>query len=32
MHVITQHGQSRLQHYEVVGQYCLGIPIDDARL
>ena len=32
MHVITQHGQSRLQHYEVVGQYCLGIPIDGARL
>jgi alkylation response protein AidB-like acyl-CoA dehydrogenase len=32
MHVITQHGQSRLQHYEVVGQHCLGLPIEDARL
>jgi alkylation response protein AidB-like acyl-CoA dehydrogenase len=32
MHVITQHGQSRLQHYEVVGKHCLGLPIEDARL
>jgi len=32
MHVITQHGQGRLAHYEVVGQHRLGLNIDDARL
>jgi alkylation response protein AidB-like acyl-CoA dehydrogenase len=32
MHVITQHGQGRLQHYEVVGQHRLGLDIDGARL
>jgi len=31
MNVITQHGQSRLAHYEVVGKHCLGLEIDDAR-
>jgi alkylation response protein AidB-like acyl-CoA dehydrogenase len=31
MNVITQHGQSRLAHYEVVGQHCLGLEIDDSR-
>ena len=32
IHVITQHVQGRLAHYELVGQYWLGMPIDDARL
>ena len=32
MHVITQHGQGRLQHYEIVGQHRLGVEIDDSRL
>ncbi len=32
MHVITQHGQARLQNYEIVGKHCVGLEIDDARL
>jgi len=32
IHVITQHMQSRLAHYELVGQYWLGLPIDENRL
>ncbi len=32
IHVITQHLQGRLAHYELVGQYWLGLPIDDARM
>ena len=32
IHVITQHVQGRLAHYELVGQYWLGLPIDDARM
>jgi alkylation response protein AidB-like acyl-CoA dehydrogenase len=32
IHVITQHMQSRLSHYELVGQYWLGLPIDENRL
>jgi len=32
IHVITQHVQGRLAHYELVGQYHLGLPIDDTRL
>ena len=32
MHVITQHAQGRLAHYEIVGKHCLGLAIDDARL
>lgn len=32
IHVITQHLQGRLSHYETVGQYWLGLPIDDTRL
>jgi alkylation response protein AidB-like acyl-CoA dehydrogenase len=32
MHVITQHSQGRLAHYEIVGQHCLGLQIDDSRL
>lgn len=32
IHVITQHVQGRLAHYELVGQHWLGLPIDEARL
>jgi alkylation response protein AidB-like acyl-CoA dehydrogenase len=32
IHVISQHLQGRLSHYEMVGRYCLGLPIDQARL
>ena len=32
MNVITQHGQSRLQHYESAGKHWLGLEIDDSRL
>jgi alkylation response protein AidB-like acyl-CoA dehydrogenase len=32
VHVITQHMQSRLSHYELVGQYWLGLAIDENRL
>jgi len=32
IHVITQHVQGRLSHYELVGQHWLGLPIEDARL
>ena len=32
IHVITQHLQGRLSHYETVGQHWLGLPIDESRL
>ena len=32
IHVITQHLQGRLAHYELVGRHWLGLPIDEARL
>jgi alkylation response protein AidB-like acyl-CoA dehydrogenase len=32
IHVITQHVQGRLAHYETVGQHWLGMEIDDSRL
>ena len=32
MNVITQHSQSRLAHYEIVGKHSLGLEIDDSRL
>src|SRR5262249_15118703 len=32
IHVITQHLQGRLTHYELVGRYWLGLKIDEARL
>jgi alkylation response protein AidB-like acyl-CoA dehydrogenase len=32
MHVITQHSQGRLAHYELVGKHTLGLPIDESRL
>jgi alkylation response protein AidB-like acyl-CoA dehydrogenase len=32
IHVISQHLQARLAHYELVGRHVLGLPIDEARL
>ena len=32
IHVITQHVQGRLAHYELVGRHWLGLPIDESRL
>ncbi len=32
IHVITQHMQARMAHYELVGRHWLGLPIDQARL
>ncbi len=32
IHVISQHLQGRLSHYEMVGRHWLGLPIDQARL
>jgi alkylation response protein AidB-like acyl-CoA dehydrogenase len=32
IHVISQHLQGRLSHYELVGQYWLGLKIDPTRL
>jgi len=32
IHVITQHVQGRLSHYELVGAHWLGLPIDETRL
>ena len=32
MNVITQHGQARLAHYEIVGKHRLGLEIDESRL
>ena len=32
MHVITQHSQGRLAHYELTGKHFLGVPIDESRL
>ena len=32
IHVITQHVQGRLAHYETVGQYWLGVGFDDSHL
>jgi len=32
VHVISQHLQGRFAHYELVGRYWLGLPIDQARL
>ena len=31
MHVITQHTQARRAHYELVGRYWLGLPIEEGR-
>jgi alkylation response protein AidB-like acyl-CoA dehydrogenase len=32
IHVISQHMQSRLAHYELVGKHWLGLKVDEARL
>ena len=32
IHVISQHMQARLSHYDLVGRHWLGLPIDEARL
>ena len=32
MHVISQHTQARRAHYELVGRYWLGLPIDETRI
>ena len=32
IHVITQHVQGRLSHYELIGQHALGLKIDESRL
>jgi alkylation response protein AidB-like acyl-CoA dehydrogenase len=32
VHVISQHLQSRLSHYELVGRHWLGLPVDETRL
>jgi alkylation response protein AidB-like acyl-CoA dehydrogenase len=32
VHVISQHLQGRLAHYELVGRHWLGLPVDEARL
>jgi len=32
IHVISQHMQSRMAQYELVGRYWLGLPIDEQRL
>jgi hypothetical protein len=32
IHVITQHLQGRLAHYELAGRHWLGLPVDEARL
>jgi indole-3-acetate monooxygenase len=32
IHVISQHLQARLSHYELVGRHVLGLPVDEARL
>jgi hypothetical protein len=31
IHVITQHLQGRLAHYELVGRYWLGLKVDEGR-
>jgi hypothetical protein len=32
IHVISQHLQGRLAHYELVGKHALGLKIDQSRL
>ncbi len=32
IHVISQHSQGRLAHYELVGRHWLGLKVDEARL
>ena len=32
IHVISQHLQGRLSHYELIGKHALGLKIDQTRL
>lgn len=32
IHVITQHLQGRLAHYELAGSFMMGLPVDEGRL
>jgi alkylation response protein AidB-like acyl-CoA dehydrogenase len=32
VHVLSQHLQGRLAHYELLGRFVMGLPIDEARL
>jgi hypothetical protein len=32
VHVMSQHLQARLAHYELVGRHWLGLKIDESRL
>jgi alkylation response protein AidB-like acyl-CoA dehydrogenase len=32
VHVISQHLQARLAHYELVGRHWLGLKVDETRL
>jgi alkylation response protein AidB-like acyl-CoA dehydrogenase len=32
IHVITQHLQGRMSHYELVGRHWLGLSVDEGRL
>ncbi len=32
IHVISQHTQARLAHYELIGKYALGLEVDQSRL
>jgi alkylation response protein AidB-like acyl-CoA dehydrogenase len=32
IHVISQHLQGRLSHYELVGKHALGLKVDQSRL
>jgi len=32
IHVITQHMQARMAHYELIGRYWMGLPVDEARM
>ncbi len=32
IHVVSQHLQGRLSHYELVGRHWLGLPVDQTRL
>jgi hypothetical protein len=31
IHVISQHTQARLAHYELIGKHALGLKVDQAR-
>jgi alkylation response protein AidB-like acyl-CoA dehydrogenase len=31
IHVISQHTQGRLAHYELIGKYAMGVKVDQTR-